>query len=490
MTKKESVRKQKNESRKTDGGQVRSNKEFVVITYLFLAVFVCMMGYFTYFQMFLSEDFINNPYNTRQDTFEKRVIRGEIRSEDGYTLAETKSDEDGQEYRYYPYGEMFAHAVGYASNGKAGIESMANFNLLRSHTFYPERLLNELKGEKNEGDHVVTTLNFKLQQTAYEALGSRNGAVVVIEPSTGKIRAMVSKPDFNPNRVEEEWEELTAEDSDSSVLLNRATQGLYPPGSVFKLFTTLEYIHENPGYDNYQFDCGGSFTSDGAVIHCYQNKKHGEETLQDSFAESCNASYSSIGLSLDPDQFAELCDSLLFNKDLPTRYESSKSVFSLKEGAGASEIMETAIGQGKTLVTPLHMALVTCAVANDGILMAPYVVDHTENRDGAVVKKYSPSEYGVLFQKEDTQVLSDYMEAVVAYGTGKELSGQSYSAAGKTGSAEFSVSGEPAHSWFIGYAQGEGKETIAIAVVVEASGTGSKYAVPIAKNIFDVYFLE
>ncbi|MFR4126786.1 MAG: penicillin-binding transpeptidase domain-containing protein [Roseburia inulinivorans] len=103
----------------------------------------------------------------------------------------------------------------------------------------------ELQGEKNTGDNVVTTLNYDLQDTAYEALGKYDGAIVVMEPSTGKILAMVSKPDYDPNNIAEDWDELTAEDSESSVLLNRATQGLYPPGSVFKIFTTLEYVHEH-----------------------------------------------------------------------------------------------------------------------------------------------------------------------------------------------------------------------------------------------------
>lgn len=340
----------------------KNNREFTVITYAVLVLFVCMMGYFAYFQFVKSEDFINSPYNKRQDLFARKVTRGEIISADGRILAETITDTDGTETRYYPYANMFAHVVGFSTNGKSGLESIANFNLLRSHTMTLEKVVNELQGEKNIGDNVVTTLNYDLQDTAYEALGKYDGAIVVMEPSTGKILAMVSKPDYDPNNIAEDWDELTAEDSESSVLLNRATQGLYPPGSVFKIFTTLEYVHENSDYEDYSFDCNGKFTEGDSVIHCYKNKRHGQEDLIGSFADSCNSSFASLGLTLNPDSFTELCDSMLFNTSLPLRFESSKSSFSLDADADVSTVLETSIGQGKTLVTP--MAYGACCVSN------------------------------------------------------------------------------------------------------------------------------
>ena len=390
-----------------------------------------MMGYFAYFQFVKSEDFINSPYNKRQDLFARKVTRGEIISADGRILAETITDTDGTETRYYPYANMFAHVVGFSTNGKSGLESIANFNLLRSHTMTLEKVVNELQGEKNIGDNVVTTLNYDLQDTAYEALGKYDGAIVVMEPSTGKILAMVSKPDYDPNNIAEDWDELTAEDSESSVLLNRATQGLYPPGSVFKIFTTLEYVHENSDYEDYSFDCNGKFTEGDSVIHCYKNKRHGQEDLIGSFADSCNSSFASLGLTLNPDSFTELCDSLLFNTSLPLRFESSKSSFSLDADADVSTVLETSIGQGKTLVTPMHMALVVSAIANDGVLMNPYLIDHTENYNGIVVDAYEPTEYGTLLSTEDASLMQTFMREVVEDGTGERLSGQSYTAAEK-----------------------------------------------------------
>lgn len=131
--------------------------------------------------------------------------------------------------------------------------------------------------------------------------------------------------------------------------------------------------------------------------------------------------------------------------------------------------METAIGQGETLVTPLHMALVVSAIANDGVLMKPYLIDHTENYEGKTVKEYSPSEYGTLLKKEEAETMQNFMQTVVQEGTGRKLKGQSYTAAGKTGSAEYSDADDSSHAWFVGYAHREDKTDIALAVVVEGS---------------------
>lgn len=443
-----------------------------------------------YFQVLRSEDFINSPYNRRQDSFAEHVIRGEIRSADGKVLARTVTDSEGNDKRDYPYGDMYAHVVGFSTHGKSGIESSMNFNLLRSHAFVGSRVINELKGEKNPGDSVVTTLDSTLQETAYRALGSYDGAVIVMEPSTGKILAMVSKPDFDPNTIAQDWENITGEDSGSTVLLNRATQGLYPPGSTFKILTTLAYIRENPDYDRYQYTCNGSFTEDNITIHCYNHAVHGQETLADSFANSCNASYASLGLTLDTADLQELCGDMLFDRVLPIGLESSQSSFVLDETDSDGMKMQTAIGQGETLVTPLHMLLITGAVANDGMVMKPYLVDHTENDAGILVKQYKPSEYKQIMTPEESRILEELMAQVVTEGTASQLSGRSYTAYGKTGSAEFSNDKSESHSWFAGYAHREDKEDIAVVVIAERGGAGSSVAVPAAKQIFNAYYGE
>ena len=211
--------------------------------------------------------------------------------------------------------------------------------------------------------------------------------------------------------------------------------------------------------------------------------------LKRSFVKSCNTSFANIGLTLDLKQFSKTCEDLLFNDTLPVeKLETSKSSFALNENSSTSEIMETAIGQGKTVVTPLHMAMVTSAIANNGVLMKPYVIDATENYEGDVVKAYNSSAYGELMTADEAAILQDYMKEVVESGTGSKLKGMSYQAYGKTGSAEFGTNKGESHAWFVGYAHRDDKEDIALAVIVEKAGIGSAYAVPAAKSIFDMYY--
>ena len=433
-----------------------------------------------------SQDIIRSPYNARQNSNAKRVTRGTIVDKNGNVLAKTDTAADGSETREYPYGNAFAHVVGYNVQGKSGIESLENYDLLTSDENFLIKLKNEFQDKKNMGDTVVTTLDADLQEAAYQALGEKKGAVVVMEPKTGKILAMVSKPDFDPNTLAERWDDIVS-DENSSVLLNRVTSGLYPPGSTFKIFTTLEYVHENSNYQDYSFDCEGELNVDGNEIHCYHKAVHGKETLKDSFANSCNTSFSNIGLSLDISRFRNFCEDMLFNKKLPGSLAGSKSSFTLTADADKGKIMQTAIGQGDTLVSPLHMVFVAGAIANHGVAMEPYVVDHVENDGGVHVKNYKEKEYGELLSASDAALLQDYMRGVVENGTGKKLNGQSYTAYGKTGSAEYNSAGD-SHGWFVGYGSKEGYNDIAIAVVVEDGGSGSQSAVPVTKQIFDVYF--
>lgn len=483
------MKKTSTERRSRTSTKAAKNREFAIITYLFVGAFMLMMGYFAYFQIFKSEDFINSPYNSRQNTFSEHVVRGEIRSFDGKVLAQTIVGEDGSETRYYPYGAMFAHAVGYDSNGKSGVESFGNFSLLRSHAFFLEQVFHGIQDVKNPGDNIVTTLDYDLQEIAYQALGENRGAVVALEPATGKILAMVSKPDFDPNTIAAEWENIISNtNSENSILVNRVTQGLYPPGSTFKILTTLEYLREHSNDQEYSYECTGSITMEHTEIHCYNNSVHGMEDLELSFAKSCNTSFANIGLTLDKKKFASLCNDMLFHTDLPISYPSNQSSFSLGPSSNTDQVTQMAIGQGETLVTPMHMALITSAIANKGTLMRPYIMDHTENDKGIAVKKYKPSVYGTLISEKEAAKLQDLMAKVVSEGTGSKLSGQPYQAAGKTGSAEFSNNKGESHAWFTGYASMEGRESIVVTVIVENGGSGSAVAVPIAKQLLDRYF--
>jgi peptidoglycan glycosyltransferase len=463
-----------------------SKKSIYKVIYIFIGLFTLMMGYFTYFLVAKSDEVINSTYNTRQQILVKKVVRGEIMSADDQVLAKTVTDKDGNETRKYPYGDIYAHVVGRLLNGRSGLEETENIRLLTSNVNTVEKIKNDMSGEKSIGDNVVTTLDSKLQKAAYDALGNYRGAVVVMESATGKVLAMVSKPAYDPNKIESLWDEIVKDKGNKSTLLNRATQGRYPPGSTFKTLTALEYIRENPSYKSYKYNCNGSIEYDGMVIHCYGNEKHGNMDLPLSYAKSCNTSFASIGKTLNPRSFHDLCEDFLFNTSLKVEMTSKQSSFTLDKGnSSVKEAMQTAIGQGKTLITPLHNALIASTVANGGVMMKPYVVDYIENAEKGTVEKYLPKKMAAPMTSEEADYIGMMMRKVVTDGTGKKLKDLKVKAAGKTGSADQNKG--KAHAWFIGYAPYD-KPQIAISVIVENAGTGGSYAVPIAKKVINAYF--
>ncbi len=448
-----------------------------------------MMGYTSYYAITHQQELINNSYNGRQELLVQQNTRGTIYAAGGQILAETQTDEDEKEHRVYPYENLFAHAVGYASNGKFGIEALANYYLINSNAKLADKVASDVAGVKYPGDSVVTTLDVGLQEVAFQSLGIYKGAVIVSEPATGKILAMVSKPDYEPNKIDEIWQELI-EDKDSTVLLNRATQGLYPPGSTFKIVTALEYIRENPDtYDQYTYQCNGRFTSGQDTINCYHGSVHGAEDFTKSFAKSCNASFANIGMQLDRSHFNDTLNGLLFNQELPVSFAYNKSKLTISDTTSDADIMQAAIGQGKTQITPLHLNMITSAIANQGMLMKPYMVDYVKNKEGSIIKQFNPDACKRLLSQEEAAALTDLMKEVVESGTGTKLSGLTYTAAGKTGSAEYSSVKTESHAWFTGFAPAESPE-VCVTIIIEGAGSGGDYAVPIAKRIFDEYFGE
>ena len=446
-----------------------------------------MMGYTCYYAITNQQELINNSYNGRQELLISQNRRGTIYAAGGQVLAQTESKEDGSETRVYPYGNLFAHAVGYASNGKYGIESLSNYYLINSNAKLADKVASDVAGEKYPGDSVVTTLDVGVQEVAFQSLGIYKGAIIVSEPDTGKIIAMVSKPDFDPNEIDAIWDELL-EDKESTVLLNRATQGLYPPGSTFKIVTALEYIRENPDtYNQYSYQCGGRFKSGQDTINCYHGSVHGYEDFTKSFAKSCNSSFANIGIQIDRARFGNTLNSLLFNKELPVAFNYNKSRLIVDESTTDSDIMQAAIGQGTTQITPLHLNMITCAIANKGVLMKPYLVDYVKNNEGNIIKQFNPDTYRKLMSEEEAAALNSLMQEVITSGTGTKLAGQSYTAAGKTGSAEYSSVKTESHAWFTGFAPAEDPE-VCVTIIIEGAGSGGDYAVPIAKRIFNEYF--
>lgn len=448
------------------------------------------MGYIVYFTVVRAGTFVNSPYNQRQDAFAKNVVRGSITDRNGNVLAETQVADDGTETRYYPYGSLFSHVVGYSDDqlGRTGLESVENFELLTSNAFFIEKIQNEFEGSKNQGDTVITTLDADLQQAASDALGSYKGAVVIMEADTGKILAMVSKPDYDPNDIASDWQTLNT-DEENSPLLNRATGGSYAPGSVFKIVTTLAYMRQNSYYSDYSYNCSGSITEDGTTIPCAGGNIHGQEDLRSSFANSCNSSFANIGLQLDISGFRDTADDLLFNSPLPGVLDYTKSSFVLDQDSPTSEIMMTAMGQGRTTVSPYHMALITQAIANGGTLMEPYLVDSVTNYTGTEVRRNVPKSYARLMTSDEASQLKEYMTAVVEEGIGSVLSGRSYTVAGKTGTAEYSSDdSDRTHSWFTGFTNVDNPELVITVITEGSDGSVGGRAVSIAGTILDSYY--
>ena len=465
----------------------KANSCILGITYLMVALFLGLAVYMGYFLQVRSEDVINNSYNARLDRFSDRIVRGKIMAGDGTVLDETQVDADGNETRVYYYGSVFDHAVGYSAKGKTGIEALANFYLLTSHVNLLEQVGNELSGRKNPGDNVYTTLDAELQQAAYAALGDRKGVVIAMEPDTGKVLAMVSKPGYDPNTLLQDWDWLTDGGNGEGQLLNRATQGLYPPGSTFKIVTALEYMREHPGgYRDYQFDCSGVYVNGDYRIKCYHGTAHGHQDFTRSFANSCNGAFSSLGLGLNLGAFRDTAKSLLFNSPLPiTGLPYKQSSFQMGPGADTWEILQTSIGQGTTQVTPMHNAMITAAIANGGTLMKPYFLNSVETAGGEEIKKFMPASYGSLMTAGEAEGLTELMRTVVTEGTGSAVRTDAYTVAAKTGSAEFET-GKETHAWFTGFAPVENPKLV-VTVLVEEGGSGGKAAAPIARQLFDIY---
>ena len=467
------------------------NREIIVLSVVFTGIFLSMIGYLCVYVRDNEQDLLNNSYNARQAILASENYRGTIYDRNGDRLAYTESDSE-KDTRIYPHANLFSHVVGFSTKGKTGIEALANYYLINSDIPLSEKVENDLAQRKNPGNNVHTTLDADLQKIVYDSLGIYKSACVVTNVKTGEILAMVSKPDFDPNTIVQDWDKFVEEEQTkkSSVLLNRATQGIYPPGSTFKMITSLQYIREhNTSVDDYHFNCNGRFSHGNTTIQCYHGANHGSEDYYKAFAKSCNSAFSSIGVDLDRNSFGNTLDKLLFNKELPLDINYSKSILSVDDSVTDDEMIQISIGQGKAQITPMHMNMITCAIANDGLLMKPRFINRVLSANGNIVKIYQNEEYAQLLTKEESDILTELMISVVNEGTARKLITDAYQAAGKTGSAEYNGVKEDSHAWFTGFAPADDPE-IAVTIIIEGIGSGGDYAAPIAKRIFDAYFSQ
>lgn len=482
------TKKKSKKSKKPEDITARRVKNFgtTLIMEAFVVIFVLLIGYLAYFSIYRAPSIIDNSYNKRIDALSDKVIRGQITDKNGNVLATTITDDSGNEKRFYPYGNVFSHVVGINCHGKSGLESLCNYSLLNASTNFIDELVRDLSGEKLKGNNVITTLDANLQKSVYDTIGLNTGSAIVMEADTGKILAMVSKPDFDPNEAEEKYDEWAAYNSSDSVLLNRAIHGVYPPGSTFKMIMLLEYLRENSYDSQFEYTCNGVNTVNNYTLSCYDKRVHGRQNLMEAFANSCNGAFATIGCSQDILRLQALCSKCLFNLDYEFELGHNKSSFTLDKDAQSDEIIATSIGQGKTSITPLHNLILIAAAANKGQAPVPYVVEQIVDADGNVVSSHETKYYERFFSESEAEILESCLEAVVTIGTADPLKNAAYPIYGKTGSAQFDNSSSH-HSLFMGYALIGGKK-IAISVVIEGGKDHFAVASAVARQIFDSYY--
>ena len=471
--------------------KAKVRKQVFVTGALVCSLFAAMTVYFLIYTNKNSKKLFENDYNKREEALLEKNVRGKIYAASGEVLAETIQDQDGNDVRSYPYKNLFSHIVGYTYKGGSGVEQLQNYNLMHSDISLSDKASYDAAGERYPADDVYTTLDLALQQAASDALGDNRGAVIVTEVDTGNILCMVSKPDFDPNDIEAEWERLGA-DTDSGTLVNRVTQGLYAPGSTFKIFDAIELMDEDMAAANaFSYNCIGydnDFTlEDGQPIHCYHWTAHGTVSLEKAFAKSCNCAFVNIGNSLNRDSFCTLLNNMMFGEALPYDLPSGTSSYTLTADTTKEDVTQLSIGQGSTLMTPMHLNMITAAIANGGTVHKDQIIASVKTGTGSTLSETKPEDYRTVMTAEVAAKMREMMRDVIAEGTATKLSSRPYNPCGKTGSAEIVTGESTSHAWFTGFAPEENPE-IAITVIVEGAGTGGVSAVPVVRSVLDEYF--
>ncbi|MFC5953933.1 peptidoglycan D,D-transpeptidase FtsI family protein [Streptomyces pratens] len=408
--------------------------------------------------------------------------------------------------RTYKDGAMWAPITGYASQafGANQLEYIEDGILTgNDERLFFRNTLDMLTGKAKEGGNVVTTLNADAQKAAYEGLKKQGGkgSVVALEPSTGKVLALASFPSYDPSvfaggsdKDAEAWRKLQKKENPDDPMLNRALREVYPPGSTFKVLTAAAALEEGlytsadektetplpwimPGTTT-------PLTNDGD-LPCE------DATLREALRVSCNTVFGKIGADLGNDTMLEYAKKFGFTEEQFTPTRSSASVFS--DDMNESQTALSSIGQFNTATTPLQMAMVTAAIANNGTLMKPYTVDELQAPSLDTIEKTDPEELSKPMSAENAQILQSMMETVVSEGTGSRAKIDGVTVGGKTGTAQHGVdNSENPYAWFISYAKGEdGSSPVAVAVIIEDDNavrgdiSGGGLAAPIAKNVME-----
>jgi len=462
-----------------------SNKKiihaFVVISLLFLS----LVAYLTYFQVFKAPKLASDASNPRTVIEEQKVRRGDIISSDGEVLAYSEMSEGGQK-RVYPFNNMYCHVVGYNSNrfGRTMLEN--NFNDYIMGKNLSSGIFNfkqALTGEKQQGATLVLTIDHELQSLAYNLLGNRKGSVVALNPQTGATLALVSKPDYNPNedKLIENWDTLLQ--SEDSVFLPRATRGLYAPGSSYKIITAAAAVENS--LDGEMFEDNGSVTIGGFEFVNYDGKSLGEIDIDTAFAKSSNVVFTLLADEIGRGKLKNISNRFMIGEKIEYDLPLEKS-----SGFASTEKTNTAaagMGQGDLLVTPMNMALAGCAIANDGIIMKPYIVENATVASGNSIYKHKKEKLSQAVDKKTAARVGEMMIECVKSGTGTFAAVNGITVAGKTGTAENAGAD---HAWFVAYAPAENPEFAVCVMVENAGNTGGAVCGPIVRSLIGKWFIE
>lgn len=457
---------------------IRSNKRLSWLLMILLIAFLALIAYLVAFQFLEAPSLRDNSHNRRNWIDETKVARGSFYDRNGNLIVSSVKDDAGNVSRKAVNPNMYSALIGYNSQtyGKSGLEQSLNKYLLN---IQDDNFISNLKGmvlDTDEGNDVYLSVDFDLQYLAYTALEGHKGAVVAMNPMNGQILAMASYPSYNVNTIDQTWNDIV--ESPDSRLLNRATQGLYTPGSIMKVITSMAIL-EN-GIDQ-SYDDKGTTVIDGLTIRNLNEKAYGPIELREALIHSSNVYFAEKTVALGATSMRDMAHAFQLDEKIRFELPTATPQLSFTPGMQETELAASGYGQGETLVTPLHMAMAIGAVANGGDVMQPTLIHHIASPRGDIIYTPSMRVLSRIGSPESVHTLQEDLEAVVQETHSQAIRGD-YTAAGKTGTAQ-NTSGKD-HAWFIGYAPAT-NPTIAIAVVLEEEGaSGGSAAAPIAGQLF------
>jgi peptidoglycan glycosyltransferase len=471
------------------------NRQIVRLSLAMTLLFTVLVVGTSWWTVVKAKSTAANPLNRRPLLEEQQIPRGLILADNGLRLAINKRQGSGETKRYfrvYPQNTLFSHAVGYEfiSHGSAGLEKSFNSQLQGQENEF-KSIIDEFSGGTKAGDDVQTTLDPAAQRAAEQALGPRKGAIVALEPSTGRVRVMLSYPQYNPNSIPTQFKQLNS-DNANAPLFNRATQSGYPPGSTFKVVTAAAALDSGKYTPDSQISGKNNKVISGVPLQNFGGEDFASISLTDALTKSVNTVFGEIGEKLGKQTMYKYMRRFGFNQEPPLQYPPSQitpsGVYSnsgrLLGPSDPVDIGRVAIGQERLKVTPLQMAMVASAVANRGRLMKPRLVEKVTKPDGTLRDSFPPEEEATVMSEKAAGELSQMMTKVVQSGTGTAAALQGIQVAGKTGTAEV-ANGAANQAWFIAFAPVNNPK-VAVAVTVERttqSLTGGEVAAPIAKQV-------